>query len=121
MEISIIRIFVKDWQKACDFYQDTLGLQLEFNNTILGWAEFNVGGANFGIERVDKMDSQECQALVGRYLGISLKVENMDYIYSHLLHMGVEFTLEPTLQEWGGTVAEFKDPDGNILTLVSGI
>jgi len=30
----------------------------------------------------------------------------------------VEFTSEPTTQPWGGTIATFRDPDGNVLTLM---
>ncbi|MBP7864147.1 hypothetical protein KA183_20850 [bacterium] len=31
---------------------------------------------------------------------------------------GVDFTQEPSTQAWGGTIATFQDPDGNILTLM---
>jgi len=31
---------------------------------------------------------------------------------------GVEFVEEPTRQFWGGWLADFRDPTGNVLTLV---
>jgi predicted enzyme related to lactoylglutathione lyase len=31
---------------------------------------------------------------------------------------GVHFTAPPEKQEWGGTLAHFEDPAGNVLTLV---
>lgn len=114
MKIYAVRILVNDWEAACDFYENKIGLTAEFKNAEFGWAELDVGGAKFGIERADAD-----QSLVGRFLGVSLQVDNVDKTYADLIAKGVEFTAPPQKQDWGGTLAHFKDPDGNVVTLMS--
>ena len=119
MQIYALRIFVDDWLSACEFYQNTLNLPLEFKNEEFGWAEFDVGGARFAIERVDDNATPEDKALVGRFLGISLQVGDAEETYKILVAKGVEFTSLPEKQEWGGVLAHFRDTSGNVLTLMS--
>ena len=78
------------------------------------------GGASLALERVSE-DDVEGRSLVGRFLGISLQIENIITTHEALQGKGVEFTAEPEKQSWGGTVAHFKDPEGNILTLLGGL
>ena len=115
MKLYAIRIFVDNWPLACGFYEHTLGLPLVFKDDEFGWAEFDVGGAKFGLERA----SDEEKELLGRFVGVSLQVENIEQTYNDLLAKGVEFTGPPEKQEWGGTLVHLKDPSGNILTLIS--
>jgi len=117
MELYTVRIFVNDWDAACAFYGESLALPERFRSDEMGWAEFEVGGASLGIERVEKGD-EEGQALVGRFAGISLKVDDIDETYRSLTQRGVVFTEPPERQPWGGSLAHFKDPDGNVLTLL---
>ena len=42
----------------------------------------------------------------------------MDRTWRFLTGKGVVFTEPPEKQQWGGTIAHFRDPDGNILTLL---
>lgn len=119
MKLYAVRILVDDWLSACEFYEKKLGLALEFKDESFGWAEFNVGGAKFGIERVDEDASSEDKALIGRFLGISLQVNDVQATYEELQAKGVEFITKPEKQEWGGTLANFKDTSGNVITLMS--
>ena len=119
MKIYAVRIFVSDWNAACSFYEEVLGLTLEFKDDSFGWAEFNVGGAKFGIERVDDDASIEDKAMIGRYLGVSLQVDDVQSTYDELVAKGVKFTSTPEKQAWGGVLANFQDPSGNTITLMS--
>jgi uncharacterized glyoxalase superfamily protein PhnB len=47
-------------------------------------------------------------------------VHDVDAVYEDLLGKGVEFTMPPTKQPWGGTLALFKDLDGNVFYLDPG-
>lgn len=114
MQIYAVRIFVSDWDRACEFYEGQLGLPLRFASADLGWAEFSAGGPSIAIERAGA-DSAE---LIGRFVGVSLLVDDLDTAYRTLTDKGVEFTQPPTEQSWGGHIAHFCDPDGNILTLL---
>jgi len=119
MKIYAVRIFVDDWIAACEFYEKKLGLPLEFKDETFGWAEFDVGGTKFGIERVDKDASAEDKAMIGRFVGVSLQVGDVQSTYEQLLQKGVEFASGPEKQVWGGVLANLKDTSGNIITLMS--
>lgn len=117
MKLFAIRIFVDDWDAACDFYRNKLGLPETFCDSNMGWAQFSVGEANLGIERVAPTD-KEAQQLVGRFVGISLQVDDLQKAYTDLKERGVEFDGPPEKQPWGGSLANFRDPSGNTLTLI---
>ncbi len=117
MELYAVRIFVRQWSKACAFYGGTLSLPERFRNDEMGWAEYDLDGPCLGIERV-RPENAEDDALVGRFVGASLRVDNIDGIYKSLKAKGVQFTSPPEMQGWGGSLAHFQDPDGNVLTLL---
>jgi len=117
MKLYAVRVFVNDWSSACDFYENILKLPLKFKDATMGWAEFDIGGPSLGVERVDTSDEQS-DSIVGRFLGISLQVENIESIYLDLKAKGVIFTGPPEKQPWGGCLVHFNDPAGNTLTLL---
>ena len=114
------RIFCFDWPDSLAFYKDKLGLPVKFESEDMGWAEFDVGGASLAVERCDPND-EESQSLVGRFVGVSLQVSDIDSIYQELCLKDVEFLGAPQKQPWGGVLAHFKDPAGNTLTLLGGV
>ena len=111
------RIFCFDFEQSIAFYADTLGLPLKSVNDEFGWAEFSLLGGTLAIERLDPND-EDAHSLVGRFLGISLHVDNLHETYAELMSKGVSFQGSPEQQEWGASLAHFKDPDGNIMTLL---
>ena len=117
LKLYAVRIFVRKWEESCDFYRDKVKLPERFRNDDIGWAEYDLGGPCIGVQYVDEED-EEGKDLVGRTVGVSLQVDNIDESYKELKSRGVEFLAPPEKQEWGGTLAFFKDPDGNVLTLI---
>ena len=113
MKLYAVRILVRDWDSAVGFYRDTLGLTQKFADESMGWAEFDVGGPVLGVERAEGDDE-----LVGRFVGASLQVDDIDGICQRLMDLGVHFVSPPEKQPWGGTLAHFADPEGNVLTLL---
>jgi predicted enzyme related to lactoylglutathione lyase len=83
----------------------------------MGWAQFELGGAYLGLERAQP-DDEESREYVGRFVGVSIQVDDIGGLYDRLLARGVEFLGPPARQPWGGMLAHLKDPDGNILTLL---
>jgi Glyoxalase/Bleomycin resistance protein/Dioxygenase superfamily len=82
-----------------------------------GWAQLDTGPGQLALERVDSGD-EEGRALVGRFVGVSLAVANVELAYRRLRDRGVEFPGPPEQQAWGGLLAHFRDPDGTVITLV---
>ena len=73
--------------------------------------------AHLALERVDPADPESAES-VGRFVAVSLEVDDIDATYETLTRRGVEFLGAPEKQPWGGTLAHLRDPDGNVLTLL---
>jgi lactoylglutathione lyase len=116
-ELYAVRIWVTDWKRALDFYANTLGMPVGFADEQMGWAEIGLSGGRLALERVQP-DDLEADLYVGRFVGVSLKVQDVSEVYDELRARGVEFVAPPERQSWGGTLAHLRDPDGNVLTLL---
>ena len=112
-----IRIFTGDWPGLVAFYRDVLALPVKFYEQQYQWAEFDLGGASLAVEGIDP-SIEENAMLMARFVGISIQVDDIQQAYQTLSAKGVEFTQAPEKQAWGGCLAHFKDPSGNILTLL---
>lgn len=112
-----VRVFSFQWDDSVDFYRDIVGLPLSFLDQEVGWAQFDLGAASLGLERCDPA-GPEVRELVGRFVGVSIEVGDIHTTYDALVAKGVEFIGPPEGQPWGGILAHFKDPDGNIITLL---
>ncbi|MCG8592358.1 MAG: VOC family protein [Proteobacteria bacterium] len=116
-KLFAIRVFVRDWERAVRFYTETLGMPLAYRSDELGWAQLATGECQLALERAAP-DDEESQALVGRFVGVSLQVSDIQATVATLQERGVEFAGLPEAQEWGGVLAHLRDPDGNVLTLL---
>lgn len=117
--IYTVRVFSFNWDEALKFYRDVIGFPVTFSDPDMGWAQFQLGSVYLGLERCDRNDV-EAQGLVGRFVGVSIEVNDIETVYDSLVLKGVDFISRPAKQPWGGTLAHFKDPDGNVLTLLGG-
>ncbi|MEM7223663.1 MAG: VOC family protein [Pseudomonadota bacterium] len=113
--LGAARVFTVSFDAALGFYRDRLGLALDVSQPDV--AIFDTGGCRLILEGIDP-DSSEDRSLVGRFAGLSFTVEDLAASYRTLSQAGVAFLGPPVTQDWGGQLAHFKDPDGNILSLV---
>ena len=111
-----VNVFVTDLKRAVDFYQRILGLPLQFQEEQFGYASFAPEGIRLGIARVDPK-ARESAGMAGRHTGIGFGVPDLDAAHRELAAKGVRFTMAPTKQPWGGYMAMFADPDGNVFYL----
>ena len=114
LSLWYVNVFVSDLARAIDFYQNTLGLRLKFQSEEHGYASFETGGPGFGVARVNP-GSGEPQP--GRHTGVGWGVRDLERAHRALSQKGVRFTMPPTQQPWGGFMAMFTDPDGNVFYL----
>lgn len=108
-EIAFSAYAVSDFDRAVDFYQNTLGLTLSFSMPECDgprWAEFDVGGAALGIGKTpDWYPAKEgCT--------VALEVEDFDAAVAKLREAGVTITMEP-LDTGVCRMCSIADPDGN--------
>ncbi len=107
MEIGYVNVFVSDLKRALTFYHDTLGLTLHQADEEHGYASLGAKTISFGLAQTDE------PGLIGRHTGIGFVVSDIETKHRDLAAKGVNFTLPPTPQPWGGILAVFEDPDGN--------
>ncbi len=100
-KLSVVRVFVTDWERAVHFYTETLEMPLAFKNDAMGWAQLDTGEGQLALQRVDPSDA-EGRALVGRLVGVSLEVPDVLATYERLVERGVDFVEPPEKQGWGG-------------------
>lgn len=118
MNLNTARVFVRDIARARSFYGQALGLRLVADCQAQGYRVFDAGNCELVVEAVAQDAPPEDQALVGRFTGLSFRVPSVHVAHQDLIGKGVEFTGVPERQFWGGTLATFRDPDGNEFQLV---
>ena len=116
-KLFAVRVFVTDWERAIRFYTETLEMAMAYRSDEMGWAQLATGECQLALERTDPAD-HEAGSLVGRFVGVSLEVPDIDATYDTLTKRGVEFLAPPEQQAWGGVLAHLRDPDGNVISLL---
>ena len=118
MNIGFVRVFITDMDRSFDFYKNVLGMKVDVVDG-KHWAQFHAGHEiSLGIEVCDPNHTEQGSKVVGRFVGVTFMADDIQKVYGELSSKGVEFSGKPKKQPWGGTLAHFKDPDGNVLTLM---
>lgn len=116
-KIQVTGVFVSDQDKALDFYTNALGFEVR-NDMQMGenfrWIEVAPTGADVSLSLAIPMNG----AQAGGATNIIFDTSDMDSAAKALKDKGVTFVQEPTAQPWGGIMAMFSDPDGNVFSLV---
>ena len=115
-KVAQLLIPVDDFEKGVAFYRDTLGLPLLFSAPPQ-MAFFNCGGVRLLVGVLP------AGQLAQRGSAIYFQVPDIHVVFSSLKEKGVLFKIEPHVvnrtaksELW---LAEFTDPDGNQLALMS--
>ena len=106
-----VTIMVSYVDKALDFYEKILGLELR-EKYGSKYAEVQVNGFVIGLhlKNSDSPRSESNNMLVG------FRVEDLEHSAANLKNKGVKFSTE-TEEGVAGKFAYFSDPDGNMLYL----
>jgi methylmalonyl-CoA/ethylmalonyl-CoA epimerase len=115
-EIGQIAVPVSDVERAIAFYRDVLGMQFLFQAPP-GLAFFNCGGVRLMLDAPAKAQAENHSSV------IYYRVSDLSAAFDALSSRGVGFEAEPHLiaklpdhELW---MAFFRDPDGNLLALMS--
>jgi lactoylglutathione lyase len=114
--VHIVGVFVKDQEKALDFYSNVLGFEVLTNEPMgpdARWIEVAPPG---GQTRLALYTPPGAEDRIGNSGSIVFKCKDIYATYEELQQRGVKFTQVPTDQP-GGVMAEFVDPDGNEFVL----
>ena len=123
--LAHIAVVVRDYDEAITYYTNTLGFTL-IEDTILSstkrWVMVQPTGAENGCHLLlAKAASPEQEKCIGYQTGgrvfLFLYTDDFYRDYNNYLSKGVEFTIEPRIEDYG-TVAVFKDLYGNLWDLI---
>jgi predicted enzyme related to lactoylglutathione lyase len=106
-------IWTEDLDRLFAFYRDTLGLTP--HSIRPHFIAFRWGDMRLSLGQHAKVTGPSRDAY---RIMINLGVEDIHREYTELRARGVTFLKPPTQEEWGGWIATFFDPDGNILQLL---
>jgi predicted enzyme related to lactoylglutathione lyase len=95
------------------FYRETLGLAPRSAKS--DFINFDWSGVRLSVGVHDRVRGASREAL---RIMINLTVGDIRAVYERLTRSGVVFSRAPAQEDWGGWVATFADPDGNILQLM---
>lgn len=108
---------VDDIKKAKNFYEDTLGLIVKENS--MGLLELHIEGGNPIIVY------PKPNHVPATYTVLNFPVQDIEVVVDSLLEKGIKFeqykelnTDEKGISHYGPNIAWFKDPAGNILSLI---
>ena len=122
-QVGTVSVFVKDQERAKEFYTQILGLELRSDEPLFPgspnrWMAVAPNGAETEIILYLPDENWEhYQQVVGKSQAITLTVTDMDSLYKELSQKGVNFIEKPDKQPWG-TYALIEDSEGNRLILV---
>jgi lactoylglutathione lyase len=103
MKLNYVIKFVGDMDRAVRFYRDVLGLPLKFQSP--GWSEFVTGETTLGLHPASQKNPAGSVEL-------GFKVPNLQKFHQEMTASGVQFSMPPTKQDFGGMLAQFVDSEG---------
>jgi predicted enzyme related to lactoylglutathione lyase len=118
MPLAAVRLFVRNLDEAIAFYKSNFDWPMTAGSASEGYCVFDVGSINLVIEPAAIDADEEDQSYVGRFTGISFRVDDIAGTYARMRANGVVFTGAPEKQFWGGTLATLSDPAGNCVQIV---
>ena len=95
------------------FYRDRLGLTPRSSKP--DFINFDWGGVRLSVSVHDRVSGHSRDPF---RIMVNLAVDDIRAVHARLREAGVVFTRPPEVEEWGGMVASFLDPDGNLLQLM---
>ena len=112
-QLAGVIIGTDDLQRMVRFYRDTLGLtpHTERHDRV----SFRWGQVRLSIGRHSRVHGTSRDP---HRIMINFNVSDIRSVSNRLKNVGVEFIRRPEKEHWGGWVATFYDPDGNILQLL---
>ena len=122
MHLELAAVIVDDYDRAIEFFTTALRFDLveDLPSTTNDgrpkrWVVVRPPGAETGL-LLAQADGEKQEEATGRQyagrVGLFLRVDDFDDMYSHMVEAGVEFETEPRDEPYG-TVAVFRDVCGN--------
>src|ERR1700721_2671854 len=117
--IDIVTIPVRDQDTALKFYAEKLGFKIatnqDFGDGKQRWIELLIPGAE---SRIALFSPEGFENRIGGFQPVTFRCDDVFATAEALKSRGVKLAAEPEKEVWG-TMAKFKDPDGNVFVFSS--
>ena len=105
-------VFVSDMKRSVEFYRDRLGLPIKFESP--HWTEFANDGSTLALHPTGAGKAET--GGLGRWLAgcchLGFVVDDADAFHRTMESKGVKCLQPPKMQDFGGRLAIYADPDG---------
>lgn len=115
MYISVVTLFVKDVDRAIDFYTKKLGWEKTMDAPMgdgTRWVTVAPHGAQTAFTLSQAGSDLAPDKTAGGMSGVIIEVDDVNQTHEQFKKIGIEFTDGPRQEPWGGW-AMFKDSEGN--------
>jgi catechol 2,3-dioxygenase-like lactoylglutathione lyase family enzyme len=109
--IGVLMLGVTDMGRSLAFYRDKLGLSVR--GAAGEFAFLDAGGVMLALRRSAELGSPPAE----EWVEVVFSVEDIASAFGALRARGVEFRREPRLVTDGQHAADFRDPDGHVLSI----
>jgi serine phosphatase RsbU (regulator of sigma subunit)/predicted enzyme related to lactoylglutathione lyase len=111
LRLHHIPVFVRDQERSLAFYRDVLGftVTVDYSQGPDRFILVQPPGGNVSLSLLRSDD----HAQIGTSNGIVFVTVDVQAQFEIWSNLGVRFQHAPMLQQWGGAIAPFYDPDGN--------
>ena len=112
LKLQLVIIYCSDMQRSVAFYRDQLGFPVKFESP--EWTEFHCGSTTLALHIAKPSGGvkwRQGKAEAGQARP-AFEVLDLEKFYQEKKAGGVEFSLPPTMQEFGAKLAVLVDPDG---------
>lgn len=95
------------------FYRDVVGLTPRSDRE--GFINFEWGEMRLTVARHSELSGPSRDP---KRVMVNLKTDRIQEVHRRMSTAGVEFSRPPEREPWGGWIATFTDPDGNVVQLM---
>ena len=106
-------IWTENLDPMVTFYRDVLALPV--HSVRPEFVAFQIGDVRISVGRHSQVHGP---ARDPARIMVNFVVENIEAVFQRLQDASVNFVRPPEHEHWGGFVATFRDPDGNLLQLL---
>jgi len=116
--VKLVSLPVRDQEAALKFYTEKLGFKVATDQPMgpgMRWIELMIPGSEVNVALFTSPGHED---RIGGFQPVTFWCDDVFATAEQMKKKGVELAEEPKKQVWG-TMAKFKDPDGNVLLFSS--
>jgi catechol 2,3-dioxygenase-like lactoylglutathione lyase family enzyme len=113
-KLELVTMMVSDMERSVAFYRDVLGLDVEYESP--AWSQLAAGNISIGLHASPERTTPNTEGSIS----LGFYVDDAEQAVEELRSRGAEIAQEATPEEFGGSLAIVRDPDGYPIQLLAG-